>query len=114
MDPARAGGTCRSGGSLPPELKDAYYLLWRELKIPPWEVRYVPDWALNLALDRLPVWLLRLYANHDPEASTTTGAGGATNVRTITFAQAVAQGIIPPSGEAMSGPVNATETAPMV
>lgn len=50
------------------------------------------------------MWLVRLYAGTDPEAK--KGAGGATeNVRTITFAQAVAEGIIPASGEAMSGQV---------
>ena len=75
-------------------------------------MRNIPDWALELAWDRLPVWLVRLYAGTDPESSSTTGAGGATNVRTIPFAQAVAEGLIPPSGEAMSGPVSGHETMP--
>lgn len=110
MDSAGAGGPPRSGGNLPPELKDAYYLLWRELDIPPWQVRHIPDWALELAWERLPIWLVRLYAGTDPEAK--KGAGGATNVRTITFAQAVAEGIIPPSGDAMSGPLAGPEPTP--
>jgi hypothetical protein len=71
----------------------------------------VPLWALNIAIERAPVWVARLYAGHDPEGASTKGAGGATNVRTITFAQAVAEGLIPPSGEAMTGQLGAATEA---
>lgn len=103
MDPAPAERPRVRGGSLTPEQKDTYYLLWHELGIRPTAVAEIPDIELALALDRMPIWLSLLNGGGHPDEQ--KGAGGAPAPRTISFAQAVAEGLVPPSGEAMSGPI---------
>lgn len=55
------------------------------------------QWELQIAFDRLPVWLNKLHGGDE------SAGGGESQTRTITFAEAVASGVIPPSGEPMSG-----------
>lgn len=114
MDPAHAGRSGHGGKRLAPEQRHTYYLLWRELGIRPSEVADIPDWELAIAVRSLLEWVPMLQYEPSTGSSTSTAAGGGTPTRTIPFAQAVAEGIIPPSGDAMTGPVDAPQAMPVV